>query len=370
MVLGYLLEKEFKQTFRNKVLLMMIVGFPILVLLILPWAVTFDLKDVRVAVVDHSRGECAQRLKSKIGVSRYVGRLVEVGSYAEANQMIDNGEVDLAIELPRDFDDQIGRGGTASVFLAANAVDGTRAQLATNYMQSLLRSFSDDLLREDWRSEMGARPVEVRQCFRYNEKMDYKTFMLPAFIVLLTALVCGILPALNIVQEKENGTILQMNVTPVRRFDFILSKMIPYWLIGLQILAIGMVIIWLVYGLAPNGSIWGIVLTSLVFVFTLTSMGMIVSNHSRSMQQAMFLMMFFVLILILISGLFTSVYAMPGWARTMAYMNPLTYYMDALRMFYLRGATFSDAAGPLWKLSVYCVVISAWAVLSYKKVDK
>lgn len=369
MVLGFLLEKEFKQTLRNRVILLMIVGFPVIVLLVLPWAVTFDLKDVRVAVVDHSRGEMAQRLKSQIRVSPYVGTFVEVDSYGEAIDLVDAGRIDVTLELPRNFDEQIGQGATTSVFMAANAVDGTQAQLAANYIQALLRSYSDDLLREDWRGAMGEAPVVLRPLFRFNEKMDYKTYMLPAFIVLLTALVCGILPALNIVQEKENGTIQQMNVTPVRRFDFILSKMIPYWLIGLQILAIGLLAIWLIYGLVPNGSIWGLVVVSIVFIFTLTSMGMIVSNYSHSMQQAMFLMMFFVLILILLSGLFTPIYSMPGWARAVAYANPLTYYMDAMRMFYLRGAGFRDALGPLWRLSVYCLVISAWAVLSYKKVD-
>lgn len=370
MVLGYLLEKEFKQTLRNRVVLMMVIGFPVLVLLVLPWAVTFDLKDVRVAVVDHSRGESAQRLKSQIRVSPYVGTFMEVDSYDEAIELVDAGMIDLTVELPSDFDEQLGRGATANVFMAANAVDGTQAQLAANYMQALLRSYGDDLLREDWRGEMGEVPVVLRPTFRFNEKMDYKTYMLPAFIVLLTALVCGILPALNIVQEKENGTIQQMNVTPVRRFDFILSKVIPYWLIGLQILVIGLVSIWLIYGLVPNGSLGGLVVVSIVFILTLTSMGMIVSNYSHSMQQAMFLMMFFVLILILLSGLFTPLYSMPTWAQVGAYANPLTYYMDAMRMFYLRGAEFRDALGPLWKLSVYCVVISAWAVLSYKKVDR
>lgn len=369
MVLGYLLEKEFKQTFRNRVLLMMIIGFPILVLLILPWAVTFDLKDIRVAMVDHSRGECAQRLKSKVRVSPYVGTFIELDSYAEANGLVDEGRIDLTLELPRDFDELIGQGGTASVFMAANAVDGTQGQLAANYMMALLRSYSDDLLQEDWRGALGQQPVVVRPTFRFNEKMDYKTYMLPAFIVLLTALVCGVLPALNIVQEKEAGTIQQINVTPVRRFDFILSKVIPYWIIGLNILLIGVLVLWLMYGLVPNGSIRGLVVISIIFIFTLTSLGMIVSNYSRTMQQAMFLMMFFVLILILLSGLFTPIYSMPGWAQAIAYMNPLTYYTDAMRMFYLRGATFTDAIGPLWKLSVYCVVISTWAVLSYRKVD-
>lgn len=369
MVLGFLLEKEFKQTLRNRVILLMIIAYPIIVLLVLPWAVTFDLKDVRVAVVDHSRGEMAQRLKSQIRVSPYVGTFLEVDSYGKAIDLVEAGKIDLILELPRDFDRQIGCGASAHVFMAADAVDGAQAQLAANYMQALLRSYSEDLLREDWRGELAKAPVVLRSTFRFNEKMDYKTYMLPAFIVLLTALVCGILPALNIVQEKENGTIQQMNVTPVRRFDFILSKMIPYWIIGLQILAIGLLAIWLIYGLVPNGSICGLVLVTIVFILTLTSMGMIVSNYSHSMQQAMFLMMFFVLILILLSGLFTPVYAMPTWAQAVAYANPLTYYMDAMRMFYLRGAEFRDTIGPLWKLSVYCVAISTWAVLSYKKVD-
>lgn len=370
MVLRFLIEKEFKQIFRNKVFVMMIVGFPILVLLILPWGVTFDLKDIRVTVVDHSRGEYAQRLKGKIEASPYFLTTPESGSYEEAFIMVENGEADLALELPPDFDQLMATGATPTIFLAANAVDGTQSLLATSYVQSVIRDFSQELLRERALEVKVQSPIQVVPSFKYNARMDYKTFMLPAFIVLLTALLCGILPALNIVQEKEHGTIQQINVTPVRRFDFILSKIIPYWVIGLIVLVIGVAIIGLVYGLWPSGSWLGMLVISLVFILAISAMGIIVSNYARLMQQAMFIMMFFILVIILLSGLFTPITSMPPWAQAIAYLNPLTYYMDAMRIFYLRGGTFADGLPSLWKLALYGVGVSLWAVLSYKKVDK
>lgn len=369
MVLKYLLEKEFLQLFRNPVIMGMVIGFPILMLLVLPWAITFELKNVRIAVVDHDQGPLAQRLEQKIDASPYFTELPPMASYQAAYAAVDNGEAGLILELPGDFSKQLSIGGNPTVYLAANAVDATQSQLAVSYLNAILRTFTEDLLAEHALEERVRPKVRVATDLKFNRELDYKLFMLPAFIVLMTTLICGILPALNIVGEKESGTLQQINVTPVKKKDFILSKLLPYCIIGLVILGIGIALIGLVYGFWPGGSLLGILAVSLLFVPTISGLGMVVSNYSHRMQQAMFLMLFFILIILLLSGLFTPVESMPVWAQAVAYLNPVTYYMDSMRLFYIHSAHFADGYGNLWKLGLFAVGIYLWAIASYKKVD-
>jgi len=370
MVLKYLLEKEFLQLSRNPVVRGMVVGYPILMLLVLPWAITFELKSVRLSVVDHDHGELAQRLEQKIAASPYFMQSRPVATYQEAYEAVDNGQADLILELPSNFSKKLSIGQSPTVYLAANAVDATQSQLASNYLNAILLTFSQELIAEHALEQRVRPKVSVEVDLKFNRKLDYKLFMLPAFIVLMTTLICGILTTLNIVGEKESGTLQQINVTPVRKRDFILAKLLPYCIIGFVVLLIGIVLIGLVYGFWPRGSLLGILAISLLFIPAIAGLGMVVSNHSHRMQQAMFIMLFFILIILLLSGLFTPVESMPVWAQVVAYLNPVTYYMDSMRLFYLHSAHFADGYGNLWKLGLFAVGIYLWAIGSYKKVDQ
>ncbi len=193
--------------------------------------------------------------------------------------------------------------------------------------------------------------------------------MIPGFMVLLLTLICGILPALNIVLEKENGTINQINVTPpVNRIVFILAKLIPFWIVGLVVMIISVSASYLLYGLWPTGSVLAVLFSAVVFIISISGLGIIISNYSSNMQQASFLVMFFILILILLGGMFTPISSMPEWARLIAYVNPFTYLTTTFRMLYLNGSTLADVSGGnLLKLGVIAVVLNGWAVVSYKK---
>lgn len=209
--------------------------------------------------------------------------------------------------------------------------------------------------------------VDIVPQFKFNPALDYKFFMIPGFMVLLLTLICGILPALNIVLEKENGTINQINVTPVNRIVFILAKLIPFWIVGLVVMIISVSASYLLYGLWPTGSVLAVLFSAVVFIISISGLGIIISNYSSNMQQASFLVMFFILILILLGGMFTPISSMPEWARLIAYVNPFTYLTTTFRMLYLNGSTLADVSGNLLKLGVIAVVLNGWAVVSYKK---
>lgn len=186
-------------------------------------------------------------------------------------------------------------------------------------------------------------------------------------MVMLLTMICGFLPALNVVGEKEVGTIEQINVTPVSKLTFILAKLIPYWLIGFIVLTICFFLAWLLYGILPVGHFVTIYLFAVVFLFVVSGFGLVISNHSATLQQAMFVMWFFMLILMLMSGLFTPVHSMPEWAQLIAALNPLKYFVEVMRTIYLRGGGIVELLPQLGALMAFAVFFNLWAVRSYRK---
>ena len=201
----------------------------------------------------------------------------------------------------------------------------------------------------------------------YNKGQNYKLFMIPALMGILMMMLCGFLPALNIVGEKEKGTIEQMNVTPVSKWSFILAKLIPYWIIGLVVLTLCLVLSWLVYGITCQGPLLLVYLLAILLALFFSSFGLIVSNYSDTMQQAMFVMWFFVVCLMLLSGLFTPVRSMPDWAYLTTYVNPMHYFVDAIRTVFVRGGMFQHIAHQVVALTIIASLMGVWAVMSYKK---
>lgn len=201
----------------------------------------------------------------------------------------------------------------------------------------------------------------------YNPTLNYKLFMIPALMVMLLTLICGFLPSLNVVGEKEAGTIEQINVTPVNKFTFIAAKLIPYWLIGIVVLTICFVLAWLLYGILPAGNFLTVYACALMFLPVVSGFGLVISNHSATLQQAMFVMWFFMLVLILMSGLLTPIHSMPRWAQWITVANPLRYFVEEMRTIYLRGGGFAELIPQLCALLMFAVVANVWAVKSYKK---
>ena len=369
--LKYLIEKEFKQTMRNSIIPKLIIAYPIMLMLIFPWVINFEVKNIKVSVVDHDNGVYSQRLIQKVDASQYFIVNNITSNYDEALIDIEKKKADIILEFQPNFDNNIVKNKRADVMLSANSVDGTRGLLGNAYLSQILNDYSAELRSE--LAQTGMKPqqkmssINIVPQYKFNENLDYKVFMIPALMVMMVTLICGILPALNIVSEKETGTIQQINVTPVKKHQFILAKLIPYWIIGFIVLSIAFGVVGLMYGIWPAGGFLPLYVSSLVFIIGISGMGLIISNYSETLQQAMFLAFFFVLIIILLSGLFTPIASMPQWAQVVAYSNPLSYFMEIMRMIYLKGSSYTGIAKPLLSLLGFAVGLNTWAVLSYSK---
>lgn len=360
-MLRYLLEKEFKQIRRDKFLPRIIFLLPVLQLLILPFAANFEMKNINLGIVDNDKSVTSQQLMEKIMSSGYF-RLTHVSdSYDEALHFIENNTTDIVMEIPLGLEKDLGRGEQAEILIAANAINGTKGGMGSSYLSEIINGFNKE------RGFLPAMESRITSTNLYNPHLDYKKYMVPGILVFLITIIGGSLSALNIVSEKEKGTIEQINVTPIPKALFLLSKLIPFWIIGFILLTIGMLIAWIVYGLLPAGSFLTIYVFSAVYLIAFTGFGLTISSISSTQQQAMYAAFFFLIIFALLSGLFTPISSMPQWAQTVTLFNPVRYFVEVMRMVYLKGSSFSDLTGYFVIVCLFAVSFNILAVVSYRK---
>lgn len=369
-MIRYLIEKEFKQLFRNPFIPKLILLFPCMIMILMPWAASLEVRNIRMDIVDSDRSPLSRRLVQEVMASTYFKVHACPSSYNEALEHVEAGQADIILEITRGFEKEWMRGGSPRLLVAANAVNGTKGGMGSSYLTSIVSGYAQRLSegKGDMQVSAGRLPrIGVDVLNLYNPWLNYKLFMVPALMVMLLTLICGALPALNVVGEKEAGTIEQINVTPVGKFTFICAKLIPYWLIGLVVLTIAFVLAWLLYGILPVGHFLTVYFFSVIFLLVVSGFGLVVSNYSSTLQQAMFVMFFFILILVLMSGLFTPIHSMPRWAQLVTYANPLRYFVEVMRTVYLRGGGIMDLLPQLGMLLLFAALFNGWAVVSYKK---
>lgn len=340
----------------------LVVMFPVLIMLIMPWVATLEIENINIIVVDADRSSTSVKLIDKVKASRYFVFQSVSPDYGNALSELEYGRADVILEIPQYFENDIINRTGAKVQISANAVDGTKGAMGGSYLSAIINDFGAEL------NPNGVKmPISITVQNRYNELLSYRFYMIPALMVVLVILMCGFFPALNIVSEKEIGTIEQINVTPVGKFEFIVAKIIPYWIMGIIVLSLCFLIAWLVYGLVPAGSLVTIYASALLFILAMSGFGLLISNYSSTMQQSMFMMFFFVMIFILMSGLFTPVKSMPEWAQWIAAFIPPRYFVDIMRSVYLKGSDIVGLYPQFIALGGFALVLNVWAVMSYKK---
>ena len=349
MTLKYLIQKEFLQIRRNGFLPKLILVFPIVIMCVMPWVMNMEVKNIVVDVVDHDRTTRSQQLVHAVEASRYFIFNGQKPTYRAALDDVEKSRADVILEIK-----------DGQMLIAANAVNGTKGAMGGAYLSQIVAQHSP------LATKAGEGPVGTVLTL-YNKGQSYKVFMIPALFAILVMLMCGFLPALNIVGEKESGTIEQINVTPVSKWAFILAKLVPYWIIALFIITVCLLLSWLVYGITCQGPLWLVYLLVVLLALFFSSFGLIVSNYSDTLQQAIFVMWFFVVMLMLLSGLFTPTRSMPTWAYLTTYINPMHYFIDAIRTVFVRGGNLGSIAHQVAALLAIASVMGTWAVLSYRK---
>lgn len=365
-ILKYLLEKEFKQIKRDKFLPRIIFVIPMIQLLLLPFAADFEMKNININIVDNDHSEYSHRLTEKILSSRYFRAATFSTAYPEALRTIENDEADLILEIPCHFGRDLLRETHAPLSIVSNAVNGTKGGLGSSYLLTIIRDFSFEIEKERNTRSVEA-PIEITTVNRFNPHLDYKYYMVPGIMVFLLTIISCFLPAMNIVSEKEKGTIEQMNVSPVPRAVFILSKLLPFWIIGFILLTLSIAVAYFVYGLIPVGNPGILYLFAAIYILTFTGLGLGISSLASTIQQAMFGAFFFFIIFVLMSGLFTPISSMPPWAQTLTLFNPLRYAVEVIRSVYLKGSGLADLLPQFGAILLFAFLFNLGAILTYKK---
>ena len=367
MVIKYLIQKEFLQIRRNAFIPRLIFMFPIMIMCVMPWVMNMEVKNITVDVVDNDRSTMSSQLVHRIEESNYFIFKGQKGNYAEAMEDVENSNADAIVEIPPHFERDMKLGKNPKILVATNAVNGTKGNMGNAYLSSIISQH----VMETGKGASSAFDKKAQEAvsilYLYNKNLNYKLFMIPSLLAILVMLMCGFLPALNIVGEKESGTIEAINVTPVRKIDFILAKLIPYWLIAVVIMTVCLVLAWAVYGITSAGSLGLVYLLAMLLALIFSGLGLVISNYNDTMQQAVFVMWFIVVCLLLLSGLFTPVRSMPHWAYLTTYVNPMHYFIDAIRTVFVRGGDFGSIAHQVLSLVIIAAIMNTWAVISYRK---
>lgn len=362
--LKVLIKKEVLQFKRNTFLPRLVVMFPVVMMLLLPWVTTMDVRHVNVSIVDNDQSTFSKRLINNIDANNYFTLQSVTRSFDLSMRQLEKGEVDVIMEIPQDYEKSFVTGMSKKVNVSANSVNSIKGSLGNQYLvQTLSKAITE--MRNITAPSRGGELIAVQN--RYNPTLEYRNFMIPGLLVMLIIIITGFLPALNFVSEKEAGTIEQINVTPVSRFTFTLAKLIVYWTAGLIVLSLALLIIWLVYGLTSVGSLLTIYSAAFLFILVISGFGLIASNLSSTMQQAIFFMFFFVMVFMLMSGLFTPTESMPKWAEVITYFLPPRYFVSTMRAVFLKGATFYDMRYNFFALTIFSIVMNVGAALTYKK---
>jgi ABC-2 type transport system permease protein len=367
--LKFLLRKEFRQIFRDPSILRIILVMPVIQLLILPWAADYEIKNIKLAVVDHDHSEYSRQLINKITSSGYFILTDYTSSYEHSLEQIEHDKADLILQIPDKFEKELVKEDEAKLFMAINAINGVKANLGGAYLRSIIQDYNKEV-RTEWIQFPRFSPetqIEVASSNWFNPMMNYKYFMVPGILVILLTMVGTNLAAINIVKEKEIGTIEQINVTPIKKYHFILGKLIPFWLFGLLVLTLGLTIARVAYGIIPAGSFLTIYVFAALYLLAVLGLGLLISTYSANQQQSMLLSFFLMMIFILLGGLYTSIDSMPEWAKWITRFNPVSYFIEVMRMVVLKGSSLADIKEQLITMAGFAVFFNGWAIFSYRK---
>jgi len=364
--LTFIIRKEFIQLFRNKVMVRIIFILPMVQLLVLSYTATFEIKTIRLHVVDFDRSKTSRDLIGHFSGSPFYKITAYSNSDKLGEQDILTGKAQQILSIPADFEKDLNTTGRAKVQIVTNAIDGAAAALMNAYTLSIVQDFNVNLQAET--SGVSAdEPIQTTWSYWYNPELNYKNYKVPGILVLLVTIIGMFLSGLNLVKEKEIGTIEQINVTPIRKYQFIVGKLLPYWLVALFELSFGLILARLVFAIPLIGSIWLIFLVAAVYLLVTLGLGLLISTKTNTQQQSLFLSWFFMVVFILMSGLFTSVDSMPQWAKMINIFNPIAYFVEVIRMIMLKGSGFMDISRNLFILAVYAILALTVAVWQYRK---
>lgn len=368
----FIIQKEFLQIKRDKTLLPIIFVVPIVQLLLLVYATTFEIKNIDLSIVDNDLSSSSRGITQKFEASPFFNISGKTFSIEQAQVLMERDKADIIVIIPQNFERDLIREKNAEIQILVNSIDQTTGSIGNSYCKQIILSYNKQIIATyaDFKSLAAlknTKSINIDHQFWYNPELNYKVFMVPGILVVLITIIGLFLSAMNLVKEKEIGTIEQINVTPIKKHQFIIGKMIPFLIIAIFELAFGLTLGKIIFNVPIIGNLGVVFIAAIVYLFVILGFGLLISTISNTQQQAMFVAWFFMLVFIMMSGLFTSTDSMPEWAQNLNFINPVAYFIRIIRMVLLKGSGFFDVKKDLLLLLGYGIIVFSLATLRYRK---
>jgi len=339
----YLIQKEFRQILRERTYLGLIFAMPFLQMVVLGFAITMEVKNVPLTLVDYDKSRFSRHMIDDFASNesfRYIGLS---RSEKQAKGLIDEGKARVAVVIPLYFERDLKRGAKPQILLLMDGVDGNSAGVALAYVNQIVLRLQKQWLQDadiDPRRLAKIRLVEIEPRMRYNPSLESVDHIVPGIIAVLLMVITSFLTGMSIVREKEIGTLEQLMVTPIRKKELIIGKVIPLAILGFLMFNVSILGAGVIFKLWIKGSLFTLYLMSFLFMFTTLGLGIFASSIAKTQQQAMFIAWFFMIFSILLSGFFIPIENMPPFIQMVTYANPVRYFMVVVREIYLKGTPF------------------------------
>ena len=401
-----LIKKEFLQVFRNPLLLSILVVAPLVEFMIFPFCADYEIKVLDIAFIDNDHSQMSKDIIHKFNSSDIFVTHGILDNKKSADEMMKHDKIDILIEIPQDFEQDLFNNQETRIAITANAINSVKAGIGTGYAQEIIGGYMQDFAEKSGSAELQAlaakiqaeqaaaqkrqkegkmslpsidnnttvssRPAKIgiSNIYWYNEQMNYKNLIVPGILVILVTLIGCYVTALNLVREKEIGTIEQVNVTPIKRWQFLIGKMIPFWLLGMVEFIAGLLIMKFIFGISVQGSVPVLLGITAIYLLVMLGLGFFISSVSENQLQSMFIVLFLFIVFVLLSGVFTPTEGMPEWAHKINYLNPMSFYIEVIKKIILKGSAFYSVQTETIVLSIMAVLINTGAILSYKESSK
>ena len=368
----FLAQAEVLHIVRDRILLAQTLLVPMVQLIILSNAATFEIRNTPIQIVDFDRTSASRGVVNRLAANGHFQIVDTTPSLARVEERLLDGSITMAVVIPRDFEQSLVKTGLASVQLSVNGEKGSAAGIVQAYATRVLKQYAAGVTRPaqpGGPDRLGAAPprIDVRMRSRYNPTLNYKYYMVPGILVALMTIIGSLLSAQNIAREKELGTLEQLNVTPITRGQFIIAKLLPFWVLGLIELSLGLLIGTLVFGIPVRGSLPLLYAVAAVYLAVAVGIGLWISALVDTQQQAMFVTFFIVNIYLLMSGLFTPIDSMAPWVQTVTFINPVRHFVAISRAILMKGAGPAEIAEPFLVLIGTAALVLFVAVQQYRK---
>ena len=362
-----MVRKEFIQLFRDRKNRVVLVMAPLIQLLVFGYVVNYDIKDIRVALIDQ-----AQTRESRLLTDAFTaGRIFRITNRPADSRGMEElflaGKADLGIRIPPDFSSRIRRGETAAVQILADGSMSNMASVRISYAVMVLERLNQELLRELHGRDLKYGRIDARIRTWYNPNLDSQHFFVPGIVAFVIMLISLLLTSIAIIKERENGTMEQLIVTPLKPIEFIIGKTIPYTVIAIGQMALVMLfaVYWFEVPLA--GSVLALFLATCLFLLSTLGIGLFISTVSKTQQQAMMTTFFFILPFFMLSGFVFPIANMPEFVQGLTYLNPLRYFLVIIRGIFLKGVGLHILWPQYAALAVIGVLVFAGAVGRFRK---